>query len=204
MNSFLEHLSNYQIFLASRSPRREQLLKGLEIPFEIWLKGELDEEFPESLSEEDIPLYLAKLKSEPYLQDLEPGHILITADTIVFRDGQILGKPHDFDEAVDMLEGLSACHHKVITGVCLTGIDRSESFAATTEVSFSLLSSEEIYYYVRKFKPYDKAGSYGIQEWIGLVAVESITGSYFNVMGLPIQKLYQEIKRFTNYNSMSK
>ncbi|MEA1876930.1 MAG: Maf family nucleotide pyrophosphatase [Bacteroidota bacterium] len=203
MNSFLEHLSNYQIFLASRSPRREQLLRGLEIPFEIWLKEEVEEDFPEKLSEEDIPLHLARLKAKPYLLELESDSILITADTIVSRDGHVLGKPHTFDEAVDMLESLSGSQHKVITGVCLSGLAKTEAFSATTIVSFSVLTREEIEFYIKKFRPFDKAGSYGIQEWIGLVAVDSIMGSYFNVMGLPIQRLYQEIKRFTNYNSTS-
>ncbi|MCK5820934.1 MAG: septum formation protein Maf [Bacteroidales bacterium] len=203
MMNFLDHLSNYQIFLASRSPRREQLLKGLEIPFEIWLMEEVEETFPDDLAEDDIPLHLARLKAKSYLQELEPEHILITADTIVLRDGLVLGKPHSFDEAVDMLVGLSGCQHKVITGVCLSSLDKTVEFAATTNVTFAVLSREEITYYVKKFRPFDKAGSYGIQEWIGLVAVESINGSYFNVMGLPIQRLYQEIKKFTNYNSTS-
>jgi len=203
MNSFLEHLSNYQIFLASRSPRRHQLLKELGISFELWLKEEVEESFPGDLSNEDIALHLARIKAKPYLQELKPKHILITADTIVCLDSMILGKPQGPDEAVSMLKELSGRQHEVITGVCLSGLDKSEVFAVSTCVSFSILTQDEIAHYVERYKPFDKAGSYGIQEWIGLIAVESINGSYFNVMGLPIQRLYKEIKRFTNFNPIT-
>jgi len=203
MNSFLEHLSNYQIFLASRSPRRNQLLKELGISYELWLKEEVEESFPGDLSNEDVALHLSRIKAKPYLQELKPKQILITADTVVCLDGMILGKPQGPDEAISMLNELSGRQHEVITGVCLSGLDKSEVFAVSTSVSFSILTQDEIVYYVERFKPLDKAGSYGIQEWIGLIAVESIHGSYFNVMGLPIQRLYKEIKRFTNFNPIA-
>ena len=203
MKGFLNHLSNYQVFLASRSPRRKLLLKELGIPFEIWLKEEVEEDFPGGLSNEEVAKHLAKLKADTYQSELKSNHVLITADTIVCKGEQILGKPESGEDALSMLEGLSGIDHEVVTGVCLSGSDNQLVFSATTCVRFSNLTREEILYYVEKFKPFDKAGAYGIQEWIGLIAVESIKGSYFNVMGLPVQRLYHEIKRFTKYNSIS-
>lgn len=202
MKALLNHLANYQLFLGSRSPRRKLLLEELGIPFKVWLKEEVEETFSPHLVNDEVAKHLASIKAMPYKQELNSDQIVITADTIVCQGETILGKPNNKVEAFKMLRELSGTNHKVITGVCITGKDKSEVFSVTTEVWFSKLSDEEINYYIEQFQPFDKAGSYGIQEWIGLVAVESINGSYFNVMGLPVQRLYQELKRFTNYNSL--
>jgi septum formation protein len=188
-------LKNHKIILASQSPRRQHLLKELGIDFTIRTK-EVDEIYPEHLTGEAIPVYLAKLKAEAFLSELKDDELLITADTIVWVDEQVLGKPTDYNDAFRMLELLSGNMHTVYTGVCLITLQKEVAFCASTQVYFRQLAGHEIDYYLQTHQPYDKAGAYGIQEWIGYVGVERISGSYFNVMGLPIQKLYDELKRF--------
>lgn len=196
-----DHIKNYRIFLGSRSPRREQLLKSLGLDFKVWVKEELEENYPGGLTPQEISEYLARMKAQPYLPDLEKGDILITADTIVALNNNILNKPRSRTEAIDSLASLSGEEHSVITGVCLSSPDECYCFYAETLVKFARLEIEEIYFYIDSCQPYDKAGAYGIQEWIGYIGVESIQGSYFNVMGLPVQSLYKELKKFTHYNT---
>lgn len=186
--------NRYTIILASNSPRRQELLKGLDIDFQIRVLPDLEESFPEELEGEDIPVFIAQAKAEAYKAGILPNELVITADTIVWLEREVLGKPVDEADAMQMLRRLSGKTHQVITGVCLTTQDWQKSFAAVTEVTFDTLSDEEIDYYVKKYRPMDKAGSYGVQEWIGFVAAKNINGSFFNVMGLPIQRLYQELK----------
>ncbi|MDL2213145.1 Maf-like protein [Bacteroides sp. OttesenSCG-928-D19] len=182
-----------KIILASASPRRQELLAGLDIDFTVKTLPDLDESFPDTLTGEEIPLYIARSKAEAYKQLIEPDQLVITADTIVWINDEVLGKPADEKEAVEMLQKLSGNMHEVITGVCLTTQQWQKSFAVTTQVTFDTLSNEEINYYVQKYKPMDKAGAYGVQEWIGYIGVAKLTGSYFNVMGLPVQRLYREL-----------
>ena len=183
-----------KIILASNSPRRRELLGGLDIDFEVRVKEGICEDYPQHLPMEEIPQYISREKSEAY--DLAPDELLITADTIVSLDGEVMGKPHNAEEAKAMLRTLSGKMHQVITGVTVTTFERTESFAVTSHVRFAELDESEIDYYVENFLPFDKAGAYGIQDWIGLVAVEELRGSYFNVVGLPVQRLYQCLKRF--------
>lgn len=190
----LENLKKYKIILASGSPRRKELLSGLALDYEVRLLPDIDESYPDALKGEEIPLYIAKEKADAYRSVLQDEELIITADTIVWLDGSVLGKPADRAQAVEMLQQLSGKTHQVMTGVCLTTKEFQRSFAAVTEVTFDALTGEEINYYVDKHLPMDKAGAYGIQEWIGFVGVKSIQGSYFNVMGLPVQRLYQELK----------
>lgn len=187
-------LKQYKVILGSGSPRRRQLLAGLDIDFEVRLIEGLEENYPDSLQGEDIPLFLAMQKSSAY--SLADDELLITADTIVWQDGKVMGKPKSEDDAKAMLHSLSGNCHEVITGVCVRTNRRTETFAAVTTVSFAALTDEEIDYYVAKYRPMDKAGSYGVQEWIGYIGVERIDGSYYNVMGLPIQRLYSLLKTF--------
>jgi len=201
MKRFSDYLQDYRIFLASRSPRRQTLLAGAGITFEVWLKEEVSEMYPMDLSPSDVAIFLSRLKAEVYRKELGPKDILITADTIVVLDSRILGKPADRDDAVKMLSDLSGRAHDVITGVCLTSTVKESTFNACTTVWFDHLDRSEIEEYVDEFSPYDKAGSYGIQDWIGYMAIHRIEGSYFNVMGLPIQKLYRELQNFTGYQS---
>ncbi|WP_321321192.1 Maf-like protein [Labilibaculum sp.] len=191
----LNNLKDYQIILASQSPRRHQMLKELGLIFEIRTK-EIEETYPEGLTPEQIPVYLAELKAKAFEQDLNSNELVITADTIVCVDDWILGKPNDRDDAVKMLNALSDRSHQVISGVCLMSKDKKISFSTTTNVHFKALSEEEIDYYIDNYKPFDKAGAYGIQEWIGFIGIDGIEGSYFNVVGLPIQRLYQELLNF--------
>ena len=187
----LENLEKYKIILASNSPRRKELLSGLGIKYEVkTLPGIAD-----TLKAEEIPLYIACEKAAAYRNTMHPDELIITADTIVWLDGVVMGKPHNEDDARQMLWKLSGKTHQVITGVCLTTARTQRSFSAVTEVTFAELSDEEIDYYIRVYKPMDKAGSYGIQEWIGFIGVCGISGSYFNVMGLPVQCLYTELKK---------
>ena len=195
-----EHIKNYQIFLGSRSPRRKQLLEGLGLNFEIWVKEELTELYPAGMKPWEIAEYLAKVKARPYKNELVQGDILITADTIVCDDDTIFGKPGSRKEAFDFLSNLSGRKHKVITGVCISSPDECYCFYSETLVKFAVLDAEEIDYYIDNYAPFDKAGAYGIQEWIGYIGVESIQGSYFNVMGLPVQRLYAELKKFTGFS----
>lgn len=191
----LENLQKYRIRLASNSPRRRELLSGLGIDYEVKILPDIDETYPETLKGEEIPLYIAREKATAYLPSMETDELIITADTIVYVDGEVLGKPKHEADAKRMLRLLSGRSHQVITGVCITTRDFQRTFAATTEVTFDTLSDEEIDHYIRVYRPMDKAGSYGIQEWIGYIGVCGMKGSYFNVMGLPVQRLYQELKK---------
>ncbi len=194
MTHFIEQ-NNYKIILASQSPRRQQLLKELGFDFTIKTK-DVNEVYPSNLVNEEIPVYLAKLKARAFEHELEPNQLVITADTIVWLNNTVLGKPANFNEAFKMLQLISGNKHTVYTGVCLKSIEKEKTFWASTDVYFKTLEDKEIFHYLETCKPYDKAGAYGIQEWIGYIGVKHIDGSYFNVMGLPIQKLYEELKRF--------
>lgn len=191
----LDNLKKYKVVLASNSPRRKELLGGLGIGYEVKTMPDIDESYPDGLSMEEVPVYIARSKADAYRPLMQPDELIITADTIVWLDGVVMGKPKGEEEACDMLRRLSGQTHQVVTGVCLTTIDRQQSFATVTDVTFDRLTEEEITHYVSRYQPMDKAGAYGIQEWIGYVGVRSIKGSYFNVVGLPIQRLYQELKR---------
>ena len=186
---------NYRIFLASNSPRRKELLSGLGIPFEVRVNGDIDESYPSDLPPEAIPLHISRKKAAAYLQTMSADELIITADTVVVASGEILGKPVDASDAHRMLRLLSGTTHQVITGVCLTTTDHQVAFAVTTDVTFKDLSDEEIHYYIDHYRPYDKAGAYGIQEWIGYIGVTGLHGSYFNVRGLPIQRIYEELRK---------
>jgi MAF protein len=192
----LENLDNYKILLASNSPRRRELLEGIDINYNVVTIPDIDESYPSELKGEQIPEYIARKKAEAYATMLDDNTLIITADTVVILDGVIYGKPKDETDAINMLEALSGKTHKVITGVCLRSREKEVLFSSISSVTFAKLTLDEIKYYVSLYKPFDKAGSYGIQEWIGYVAVERIEGSYFNIMGLPIQKLYTELKKF--------
>lgn len=191
----LDNLNKYNIILASNSPRRKELLGGLGVQYEVKTLPDIDETYPEGLDGEEIPAYIAREKAKAYLPMMKEDELIITADTIVWLDGEVMGKPKDGEDARRMLHALSGQTHQVITGVCLTSCTFQKSFATVTDVTFAKLTDEEVNYYVENYRPMDKAGSYGIQEWIGFVGVESISGSYFNVMGLPIQRLYTELKK---------
>ena len=192
----LEKFLNKKIILASGSPRRQFLLKDLGLNIEIKTK-EVEEVYPEGLSTGSIAEYLAELKARAFEPNEIPGDaLLITADTIVCDGEEVLQKPKDFDDAVNILKQLSGKSHEVISGVCIRSREKQVSFSAFTKVYFKELSEEEILYYIREYKPFDKAGAYGIQEWIGYVAIEKIEGSFYNVMGMPIQRLYEELKKF--------
>ena len=193
----LDHLKKYRIILATGSPRRHDLLKRAGFDFSIYSVLNADESYPEDLKEEAIAVYIAESKSDAYPEILAENQILITADTIVCMDKQILPKPKDRSDAIQILERLSGKVHTVYTGVCLRSVLKKRSFISATRVSFDILTEGEILYYVDHFKPYDKAGAYGIQEWIGYVGVKEIHGSYFNVMGMPVHRLYRELEQFT-------
>lgn len=188
-------LMNYKLILASGSPRRRMLMQDAGFQFEVRTKN-TEENYPADLKVEEIPLYLAKLKAAPFYKELKDDELLITADTIVSIDAKMVGKPEDREDAVRILKQLSGRKHTVVTGVCLTTNERQKSFSSFTDVYFRQLSEDEIIYYIDTFKPFDKAGAYGIQEWIGYVGVERIDGSFYNVMGLPIQALYKELQNF--------
>ena len=189
----LDNLKKYKVILASNSPRRKEVLAGLGVDYEVRTLPDVDESYPETLQGADIPLYIAKEKADAYVAMMQPGELMITADTIVWLDGKVLGKPRDREDALQMLRTMSGRTHEVFTGVCITTTDWQRSFTAQTEVRFATLSEEEIAYYVDNFQPMDKAGAYGVQEWIGFIGVENISGSYYNIMGLPVQKLYREL-----------
>ena len=191
----------HRLYLGSRSPRRKQLLADLRLPFEVWVKEDNPEIYSDEMSQKEVAEFLAKEKSKPYLGELKAGDILITADTIVCYRDHILGKPETREEAIDSLKQLSGNQHQVITGVCISSPDKNYCFSSETLVKFADLTEAEILYYIDNFAPFDKAGAYGIQEWIGYIGVERIEGSYFNVMGLPVQKLYTELKKFTGLDS---
>ena len=191
----LENLNKYKIILASNSPRRKELLSGSGVEYEVKTLPDVDESYPDGLSGEEIAKHIARGKAEAYRLLIQADELVITADTIVWLDGTVMGKPKDEEEAKDMLMRLSGKTHQVITGVCLTTASMQKTFATVTDVTFAILTDEEVDYYVTRFQPMDKAGSYGVQEWIGFVGVENLSGSYFNVMGLPIQRLYTELKK---------
>lgn len=189
-------LSQYSIILASNSPRRKELLSGLGLHYEIKTLPDIDESYPDYLTGEDIAKYIAREKADAYKSNMQDNTLLITADTIVVLENKVYGKPQDEEEAKEMLCNLSGKTHRVITGVCITTKEKQHTFGVSSEVRFAQLEEDEITYYVTNYKPFDKAGAYGIQEWIGYIAVEYISGSYFNIMGLPVQRLYQELKKF--------
>ncbi len=191
----LDNLKKYRVILASNSPRRKELLSGLGIDYEVKTLPGIEESYPYTLKGEEIPLYIASEKADAYRDSMQPDELIITADTIVWLDGVVMGKPKDEEDARNMLRCLSGKTHQVMTGVCLTTTGFRKSFSTVTDVTFTDLTEEEIHYYVEHYKPMDKAGAYGIQEWIGFVGVQSIAGSYFNVMGLPVQRLYKELKK---------
>lgn len=189
------------IILASNSPRRKELLKGLDVEFRTWVIPDIDESYPETLKAEDTAEYISRKKSEPYFigphaENIADNDIVLTADTVVILEGKVLGKPADEAQARQMLRDLSGKVHSVITGVCLRSKSKMKSFSVHTTVEFDNLSDEQIRYYVSKYKPLDKAGAYGVQEWIGYVGVKKLVGSYYNVMGLPVQRIYSELASF--------
>jgi septum formation protein len=188
---------SYKIILASNSPRRKELLAGIDVPFEVRVIDGIDESYPDTLPTKDIAEYIAKKKATAYRETMAGDELVITADTIVVLGSQVMGKPHDANEACSMLRQLSGQTHQVITGVTLTTKERQMSFSVETDVTFKNLSDEEIDYYVTNYQPFDKAGSYGIQEWIGHIGVTGMSGSYFNVMGLPVQRIYEALKTFS-------
>lgn len=183
-----------KIVLVSNSPRRKELLGAMEMDFEVRTQDGIDESYPDGLSMTEIPEYISSRKAAAY--DISDGELLISADTIVYLDGEVLGKPAGDKEACDMLEKLSGRTHQVVTGVTIRTIDRTRTFSCVTDVTFAHLTKEQIQHYVTKYKPLDKAGAYGIQEWIGCVGVTGINGSYYNVMGLPVQRLSRELASF--------
>lgn len=190
----LDNLKKYKVILASNSPRRKDLLAGLGIEYEVRTMPDVDESYPSTLKGADIPLYISQEKANAYRSMLQSDELMITADTIVWLEGEVLGKPADRAEAISMLQRMSGRTHEVYTGVSITTTEWQRSFAVQTEVKFATLTNEEIVCYVDRFQPMDKAGAYGVQEWIGFIGVEHIEGSYFNIMGLPVQRLYKELK----------
>lgn len=192
----LDNLKKYNIVLASNSPRRKELLQRMGVNFKIRTLFGIDESYPDSLRGEDIVRYISRNKAQAYRSSMAPNELLITADTIVYVEGEVMGKPKTAEQAKEMLHKLSGKSHQVITGVTIVTADRTEDFGVTSQVKFAEITDEEINFYVDNYLPFDKAGAYGIQEWIGIVAVEEIKGSYFNVVGLPVQRLYQKLKTF--------
>ncbi len=191
----VDEINRFQIILASRSPRRQQLLRELGIHFKVVTK-DWEEDYPAGLKGADIAVYVAAEKASTFRSEINKNEIVITADTIVWCNERVLDKPSGSEDAKRIIRQISGNTHEVITGVCILSSAGFKSFCSVTKVTFSDLSSEEIDYYVDNFKPYDKAGAYGIQEWIGLAACSRIEGSYFNVMGLPVDQVYNELKKF--------
>ena len=189
-------ITNYKVLLASNSPRREELLRGIDIDFEVKVLPDIDESYPDNIPSEEIAEFVAIKKAKPYAASLHEDELLLTADTIVLLEDMVLGKPANKQEAKQMLRQLSGKTHRVITGVCFTSTKKQTSFSATSDVEFGKLTDQEIEYYVERYSPMDKAGAYGVQEWIGYVAVKHINGSYYNIMGLPIQRVYRELIKF--------
>lgn len=192
-----DHIKDFRLILASQSPRRKMLLEGLDLPFEIVVKDDVDESYPPELSMIEIPEFLARKKSDHYADLLNERTIIITADTIVWHNDEVVGKPVDADNAQTIIKRLSGNTHIVVTGVCLRTTHKIRIFHSVSHVYFRELQQEEIEYYIKKYQPLDKAGAYGIQEWIGYVGIEKIEGSFYNVMGLPVQALYHELGEFT-------
>ena len=193
--NMLDNLKKYHVVLASNSPRRRELLAGLGIDFEVKVLPGIDETYPATLPVERIAEHIAKKKADAYRLTMAPNDLIITADTVVIADGEVMGKPHDAADACRMLRKLSGKTHQVITGVCLTTAMQQRQFSVVTNVTFRPLAAEEINHYVTVFRPFDKAGAYGIQEWIGYIGVVSLEGCYFNVMGLPVQWIYAELSK---------
>lgn len=189
-----EKLKNYNIILASGSPRRQQFFKDLDIDFTIEVR-EIEETYPGQLERSEITDFLAQLKASVF-RDLSENDVIITSDTIVWKDGKAIGKPSDMEDAVQMLKNLSGAMHEVITSVCFTGKNFQKTISDTTKVWFKELTDAEIFYYLTNYQPFDKAGSYGVQEWIGYIAIEKLEGSYFNVMGLPTRLVYKTLMEF--------
>ena len=196
----IDNLGNYRIILASRSPRRQQMLQELGLKFDIVIK-EYSETYPEWLDGKSIAEFISHQKAVSFLDTIADNEIVITADTIVWCNNRVLGKPLDYSDAEYMLREISGNTHEVITGVTLLSCVKEKTFSVSSKVTFDDLSTEEISFYINKYKPFDKAGAYGIQEWIGLVACSRIEGSYFNVVGLPVRTLYRELKNFVSGNS---
>ncbi len=194
----LEKLKDFHLILGTQSPRRHLLMKEAGFHFDIVIPEDVEEKYPDNFKTTEIPIYLAELKAQWFAGKLKEKDIVITADTVVIHNNKIIGKPSGQDEAVSMLQTLRGCAHDVITGVCFTSREYKKTFSSVSTVYFSNFSNEEILYYVDNFKPYDKAGSYGAQEWIGYIGIERIEGSFFNVMGLPIQQLYIELGKFVD------
>lgn len=190
----MHSIKNYKLILASASPRRQQLMKDAGFTFEVRLKN-VEEKYPQELHWENVLEYLSKVKASAFREELKADEVLITADTVVCIHDRILGKPADRKEAISMLQELSGNRHLVVTGVSVTTRTEQLSFSSRTDVFFKRLSNEEIEFYVDTYKPFDKAGAYGIQEWIGYIGIERIEGSFYNVMGLPIQKLYETLRK---------
>jgi septum formation protein len=188
-------LNSYRVILASRSPRRQQLLKELGVKFDTVIR-DFEESFPEGLSGEEIARFVAHSKAVSFRDEIADNEIVITADTIVWCNSQVLGKPADKQDAVRILKEISGNTHEVITGVSIFSKKKEVTFSDSTKVTFEILTDEDINFYIDKCKPYDKAGAYGIQEWIGITACSRIEGSYFNVVGLPVQRLYKELQEF--------
>ncbi len=196
MDAILKNLQNHEILLASASPRRRELLGQIGVVFSIAPTIEIDESYPQEIPSDDIAEYISKKKADAYNHCLSDNQLIITADTVVINNGKVLGKPANKDEAFEMISSLSGHIHKVVTGVTITSKKKQVSFSASTDVEFAVLSDNEINYYIEKYRPMDKAGAYGIQEWIGCIGIRNINGSYYNVMGLPLHRLYNELKRF--------
>lgn len=191
----IKNIENRRIILASKSPRRTELLKGLGLEF-ISKTKDVEEDFPEDMDPFFVPRYLAEKKALAFKEDLEEQDLLITADTVVIVDGEILNKPTDKAEALLMLRKLSGNVHRVVTGVCMMDPQKTVIFEDQTEVHFKALDNEELLDYIDQFQPFDKAGAYGVQEWIGYVAVYKMIGSFYNVMGLPVHRVYEELKKW--------
>ena len=186
-------LKGRHLYLASASPRRRQLMSNLGCEVKLIEPRDVDESFPSDISVEEAPVYISRKKAEAYCDVITPDMIVVTADTVVIAENKLLGKPRSTDDAIKMLETLSGKRHKVITGVTLTTSERLQSFKTVTEVDFDTLTADEIEYYINEFKPLDKAGAYGIQEWIGYIGIKGIIGDYYNVMGLPVHDLYKHL-----------
>ena len=189
----------YKLILASNSPRRRELLSGLNIEFEVKVLQGIDESYPDDTPVEQVPVFIAKAKAVPYRERMADNELVITADTVVVLENMVLGKPTSHEDACRMLRALSGKTHQVITGVCLTTTSEQRTLSVISDVTFKEFTDDEIVYYVDNYRPYDKAGAYGIQEWIGYIGVTSLKGSYFNVMGLPVQRIYQELVDMCGY-----
>ncbi len=192
----LENLDKYDVILASKSPRRQELLAGMGVKFRVMTR-DVVEDYPPSLPAVDVPAFLSRKKASAFEKnELPENYLVIASDTVVIIDNQILGKPKDADDATRMLRLLSGQTHKVVSGVTIKTKDVTETFSAVSDVTFNILNDNEIHFYIKKYRPFDKAGAYGVQEWIGYIGVSAVKGSFYNVMGLPTQMLYQTLKKF--------